>query len=118
MIRVVVWIGVMMCSQMPDTTKPMANPARPDAKPPRNAARRKSPRTMPSMAHSLLRVSSAWMAISISGEAAIPRYPPLRHPRCSARAGARRDVVDPHPLDAFVSGEIHFDIYGRRDPDE
>src|SRR5262249_21192248 len=39
-----------MCSQMPDTTKPMANPPSPDAKPPANAANIKSPRTTPSMA--------------------------------------------------------------------
>src|SRR5262245_40633259 len=52
MISVVVCIGVIKCSQMQDTTKPMAKPASPDARPPTNAARRNSPRTMPSMARS------------------------------------------------------------------
>src|SRR5438132_637687 len=45
-------MGVITCSHMPDTTKPMAKPARPDAKPPMNAPMRNSPRTMASMARS------------------------------------------------------------------
>src|SRR5438128_1656555 len=43
----------MMCSHMPETTKPMAKPATPDAKPPRNAATRKSPTPMLSTDRSL-----------------------------------------------------------------
>src|SRR5262249_41741529 len=39
-----------MWSHMPETTNPMAKPARPDANPPANAANRKNARTMPSMA--------------------------------------------------------------------
>src|SRR5262245_37701717 len=36
--------GEMMCSQTPDTTKPMAKPETPDVSPPKKAAARKSAR--------------------------------------------------------------------------
>src|SRR5712691_8808591 len=50
-----------MCSHMPDTTRPMAKPATPVVTAPRNAARRKNPRTMPSIGRSQNEVTSAWM---------------------------------------------------------
>src|SRR5882762_9379815 len=50
-----------MCSHMPDTTRPIAKPATPVVTAPRNAARRKNPRTMPSIGRSQDEVTSAWM---------------------------------------------------------
>src|SRR5438132_5885284 len=50
-----------MCSHMPDTTRPMAEPATPVVTAPRNAASRKNPRTIPSIGRSQNEVTSAWM---------------------------------------------------------
>src|SRR5262249_50178547 len=52
MIRAVVWMGVITCSQMPPTTNHQEKPATPDPTPPRNAASRNSPRTIPSITRS------------------------------------------------------------------
>jgi len=41
--------GEIMCSQTPDTTKPMAKPDTPDVSPPKKAAARKSARFNPSI---------------------------------------------------------------------
>src|SRR5689334_19075063 len=69
-------MGVIKCSHMPDTTKPMANPARPDANPPTNAARRNSPRPVPSMDPSPKKRRSAlgWMAAHLEGRLLYPLY--------------------------------------------
>src|SRR5579859_1054429 len=62
-----------MCSQMPETMKPMANPATPDAKPPTKAAMRKSESAMPSTANSSKEgANGAWMAMHLEGR---PRCP-------------------------------------------
>src|SRR5579872_6403387 len=62
-----------MCSQMPETMKPMANPATPDAKPPTKAAMRKSESAMPSTANSSKEgPNGAWMAMHLEGR---PRCP-------------------------------------------
>ena len=41
--------GVMRCSQIPETTNPMAKPDNPDVSPPMNAAMRKSPSNVKSI---------------------------------------------------------------------
>src|ERR1051325_11663224 len=43
------WLGVMRCSQIPETTSPIAKPDNPVVMPPRNAASRKSPKERESM---------------------------------------------------------------------
>src|SRR6266540_7246983 len=59
-----------MCSQTPDTTRPMANPARPEVTPPTNVASRKSPSTMPSMGRSQERSDQRLDDDASEGEAA------------------------------------------------
>src|SRR3979409_1767054 len=70
-----------MCNHKPDTTKPMAKTATPVGPGPGNAARRKNPRTMPSIGRSQNEVTSAWMdGCHLKGRLLCPR-----DPRVSAR---------------------------------
>src|SRR5689334_71144 len=82
----------MMCSQMPETTSPMAKPARPEVSPPRNVAIRNSARKKPSMARSKIEAAGAWMAMHLTGR--LPRAPerklysgPRGRQRCVSFAG-------------------------------
>src|SRR5882757_2107102 len=51
-ISAAVWTGVMICSQTPDTTSPIANPENPLTKPPAKAAQQKRTRNSPSIGRS------------------------------------------------------------------
>src|SRR5712671_3930636 len=107
-----------MCSHMPDTTRPMAKPATPVVTAPRNAARRKNPRTMPSIGRSQDEVTSAWMhGCHLKGRLLCP----LRSERVSARGcRAVAEIVEqrhavrlgPH-ADGAGAGDavvVHFDV--------
>src|SRR6266853_6950727 len=81
-----------MCSQMPDTTRPIAKPATPVVTAPRNAASRKNPRTIPSIGRSQNEVTSAWMdGCHLKGRLLCPP----RSERVSARGcRAVADIVE------------------------
>src|SRR3569832_86023 len=57
---------------MPDTMKPIAKPARPDAKPPSSAAKRNSPRPKPSTARSIEKRTALGRDIHLEGRLRCP----------------------------------------------
>src|SRR4029077_17232709 len=71
--RTAVWIGVRTCSQTPDTTRPMANPATPVVKPPKKVAARNNPTDTSSIGRSQRELTSAWMAMHLKGRLCCPR---------------------------------------------
>src|SRR5258705_9477388 len=76
-----------MCSHMPDTTRPIAKPATPVVTAPRNAARRKNPRTTPSIGRSQNGLTSAWMdGCHLKGRLLCPRDPRVSAHGCRAVA--------------------------------
>src|SRR4029077_10482578 len=70
--RTAVWIGVRTCSQTPDTTRPMANPATPVVKPPKKVAARNNPTDTSSIGRSQREVTSAWMPTHLKGRLCCP----------------------------------------------
>src|SRR6266853_5375772 len=114
-----------MCSQMPDTTRPIAKPATPVVTAPRNAASRKNPRTIPSIGRSQNEVTSAWMdgchlkgrllcpprsgSVLARGCGAVAEIVEERHAvrlGPDAHGAAARDVIVLH-LDVLLAVQTH-----------
>src|ERR1044072_3536007 len=68
-IRSAFWVGVMICSHTPETTRPIAKPDSPEVKPPKKAAAIKRARVMLSIGRSRTEGTGAWRLPS-GGEAA------------------------------------------------
>src|SRR6185436_5704215 len=87
--------GAMMCSHTPETTRPIANPDRPDVRPPKNAAARKKAK----VTLLIIRLVGSRPARRRSGtvefkDAAVRRrqhVQPVGHDQCGGLGAARGD---------------------------